>query len=132
MDGLRNGQQRHEEGVMLRRRESAFTTTELMVAVVIIGILAAFTAPNLGRWLSTIRVNSAARAIASELQFARMRAISQNAKFRITFDSANNTYQTEKEGEDRNNNGILDSGEDLNSNGLLDQQGVWRNIGEVF
>lgn len=110
-------------------REAAFTTTELMITMAVMGILAAVTAPNLGVQLSTIRLNSATNEIASELQRARVRAIAQNSGFGLRFDLVKNTYQVQKEGEDRNNNGVLDPGEDLNGNGLLDRQGMWQDVG---
>ena len=53
---------------MFSKHEDGFTLTELMVVMSLIGLLATFSAPHLGRWLAVIKVNAAARGIASELQ----------------------------------------------------------------
>lgn len=75
----------------------AFSTTELMVALLLVALLATISVPHLGRWLSVIKVNAAARNLASELQLGRMRAISENIRYRITFDTAANAYQVQKD-----------------------------------
>lgn len=79
-----------------RLANHAFSTTELMIAVLLVAMLATFSAPHLGRWLSVIKVNAAARNLASELQLGRMRAISENTRFRITFDISAEAYQIHK------------------------------------
>ena len=83
--------------MMCRPQERAFTIIELVIVMMIIGVLAAFATPHLGRWLATIGVDTAAREIATELQLGKMRAISQNARYRISFNAASNTYQMQKE-----------------------------------
>ena len=77
--------------------ERAFSTIELMVVVLLIALMATFSAPHLARWLSVIKVNAAARNLASELQLGRMRAIAENIRYRITFDTTNNAYQIQKD-----------------------------------
>ena len=80
-----------------RRSERAFSITELMVSIFLLALLATFAAPHLGRWLSVMKVNAAARNLASELQFGRMRAISENTRYRISFDTAGNSYLVQKD-----------------------------------
>ena len=83
-----------------RRRhpsESGFSTTELMIAVSLVALLATLSAPHLGRWLSVVKVNAAARNLASEMQLGRMRAISENTRYRLTFDIASETYQLHRD-----------------------------------
>jgi Tfp pilus assembly protein FimT len=65
--------------------------------MMVVGVLAAFATPHLGRWLVTTGVDAAAREIATDLQLGKMRAISQNTRYRINFDPANNTYQVRKD-----------------------------------
>ena len=77
--------------------ERAFTTVELLITVMIVGILAAFLTPHLGRWLTTVGVDAAARELAAELQLGKMRAISENTRYRISFDPANDTYIVQKD-----------------------------------
>lgn len=77
-------------------RERGFTITELMVVLAIVGVLTVIATPNLSRWSTSIRMESATREIASTLQLARTRAITQNASIRITFDTSANTYQLQQ------------------------------------
>jgi prepilin-type N-terminal cleavage/methylation domain-containing protein len=78
-------------------QERAFTLVELLIVMMIVGTLAAFLTPHLGRWLTTIGVDTAARALASELQLGKMRAISQNRRYRISFDLTQATYTVQKQ-----------------------------------
>ena len=79
-------------------RDTGFTTTDLLITVVIVGVLAAFALPNLGSWLSATSISSATRAVATELQLTRMKAISRNTRMRIRYNTVLNTYQVEQEG----------------------------------
>jgi prepilin-type N-terminal cleavage/methylation domain-containing protein len=65
-----------------------FTIIELMVVIAIIAILGTFTAPNISGWAASLRLNSSAREVASQLQLARMQAIARNTEFRACFYSA--------------------------------------------
>lgn len=58
---------------------------ELMTVLAILGILAAFTAPNLARWTTGLRLNASVKEIASELQLARIKAIAQNTDVTLCF-----------------------------------------------
>jgi len=69
-----------------------FTLIELMVTIAILGILAAIAIPNYNSWLPKARVNGAARELFTEMQLARMRAISENNNYVITFNTSNNSY----------------------------------------
>jgi Tfp pilus assembly protein FimT len=51
------------------------------IAVVVLGIAV----PSFMSWLPTLRLSSGARQVATDLQVARMKAISQNTKFRMSF-----------------------------------------------
>jgi len=79
-----------------RLQEGAFTIIELVIVMMIVGVLAAFATPRLSRWLAITGVDAAAREIATELQLGKMRAISQNTRYRISFNTENNTYQVQK------------------------------------
>jgi Tfp pilus assembly protein FimT len=53
-------------------------------------------APAIGEWLENFRIRQAARDIVSNLQFAKMKAISSRMEYRVCFDLTNETYQLEK------------------------------------
>jgi prepilin-type N-terminal cleavage/methylation domain-containing protein len=80
-----------------RLQKDAFTTIELLIVMMVVGLLTAFATPRLGRWLATMGVDAAAREIATDLQLGKMRAISQNTRHRMSFDTANKTYQVQKD-----------------------------------
>ncbi len=61
------------------------TLIELIVIMVIIGILAAFFAPNIGAWLPNYRLRSAARDIVSTMRTAQIKAVSTNTRYRVRF-----------------------------------------------
>ena len=52
------------------------TLIELVVVMAIIGIMALFMTPGLGEWVQNYRIRQAARDMASDFQFAKMKAIS--------------------------------------------------------
>lgn len=66
-------------------RNQGFTLIELMVVLMIIALMGAFMAPNIPVWAASIRMNTSAREVASQLQLARMKAIAQNTEFRVCF-----------------------------------------------
>jgi Tfp pilus assembly protein FimT len=57
----------------------------LLVVIVIIGILGAFLAPNIGAWLPNYRLRGAARDIVSTMRTAQMRAVSTNLVYQVSF-----------------------------------------------
>ena len=61
------------------------TLIELIVVIVIIGILGAFLAPNIGAWLPNYRLRGAARDIVSTMRTAQMRAVSTNLIYEVSF-----------------------------------------------
>ena len=69
-----------------------FTITELIVAIAILGLLVTIALPNVIRWVPAIRVNSAVRNLASEMQLARLKAVTEKKDCVITFNAASNEY----------------------------------------
>lgn len=66
-------------------QHSGFTVLELMVAIGIAMVVLGIAVPSLLTWLPTLRLSSGARQVATDLQVARMKAISQNTKFQMSF-----------------------------------------------
>ena len=95
------------------RAASGFTLLELIVAIGIASVVMGIAVPSFMTWLPTLRLSSGTRQVATDLQVSRMKAISQNTKFRITFGTLPSTsYQLEK---DSNNNGTYELPGELDS-----------------
>jgi type IV fimbrial biogenesis protein FimT len=73
-------------------RTAGFTLIEILVTIGIAGILMAIAVPGFYRVLPGIRVASAARQVATDLQLARIRAISQHAAQTVTFTPLTASY----------------------------------------
>lgn len=80
----------HEKPALARR---GFTTIELIIIVVIIGILAGMAGPAMSRIVRHGRTNRAATVIAADLQNAFAVAARQRQPVRITADAASKSYQ---------------------------------------
>jgi prepilin-type N-terminal cleavage/methylation domain-containing protein len=68
--------------------EAGFTLTEIMITVMIVGILAAFTAPQLSGLLRSYRLSGAARLVWTDLHKAKMTAIKERRRVRVDFTPA--------------------------------------------
>ena len=87
-----------------RHRQAGFTMLELMIVIAVIAILTAIAVPNIIDWLPNYRLKSAARDLLSNMQKARMEAVSRNTDVVVTFDGSVNPgfyfFDTDK-GENR-------------------------------
>jgi type II secretion system protein H len=91
----------------MMKRAFGFTTTELMTALCIIGILAALAVPNILGQMPRYRLSGAARQIMSDLMWSRMQAVSQKNEFMV-FLSNDHEYTIL---DDDDNDGTVDDGE---------------------
>ncbi len=71
---------------MRLRRDRGFTIIEIMLVCAMIGIVSAMAVPGLVAGLRFMRLNAAARQVHSELQGARLRAVSGDRPMRMRFD----------------------------------------------
>jgi type IV fimbrial biogenesis protein FimT len=90
------------------RNSKAFTLTELMIVISIMGLIAVLSVPNYNRFMMGWRLNGETQQLASALRTARSSAIMKNIDVVFTFDPDRGTYSWF---EDNNRNGSLDSGE---------------------
>lgn len=61
---------------MIKRGEGGITLIELSVVLSIIAVMGVCLAPAIGEWRENFRIRQAAREVQSDLQFARIKAIS--------------------------------------------------------
>jgi prepilin-type N-terminal cleavage/methylation domain-containing protein len=75
------------------------TLIEIMLTLVILGVLAAILLPQLTSNLPE-RLQAAAQVVSSDLDYARALAVTNNSKYRITFQPAQNRYTLQHSGAD--------------------------------
>jgi len=68
------------------------TIIELLVVMLILGTVAAIAAPNMSMWMEGYTVRKSGRQLVSDLQLAKMRAVSQGVQHKISFDPGNKSY----------------------------------------
>lgn len=83
-------------------RQKGFTLTELIVVIALIAILSAIAAPQLLQLMPGMRVDSATRQLTSEMLLLKMRAISENRKYRIIFGNPDNNHYKIQQDANRN------------------------------
>ena len=72
------------------------TLLELLVVLVILAIGVTLAVPNLSRWIENYTVWKAARLLVTDLQLAKMRAVSQGLQHRVSFDIEDKSYRIEQ------------------------------------
>ncbi len=82
--------------LILFQRDKGLSLIEVLVVVVILGITSAFAVPSFSAWIEKYRVKKAARQLATDLQFAKMKSIAEKVEYKIVFDSANKAYTIQR------------------------------------
>ena len=70
-----------------------FTLLEVLIALALFTVLAAFSIPHWGTLLPTYRLRSAARQLRSELSRIKMQAVSETARLRLVFSASEYTVE---------------------------------------
>lgn len=81
---------------VIRKNQKGFTLVELVIVVVLLGIVAVIAVPRLEN-LPNTRAYYAVRKLRSDVRFAQLLAIETQARTRIVFNIAADTYRLERE-----------------------------------
>lgn len=86
---------------MAGKRTGGFTLIELLCALGVLAIVAATALPSWSAALPRLALDRAARQLVSEVELARVKAISRNTRVRALFDLGRAEYETQIDSEGR-------------------------------
>jgi prepilin-type N-terminal cleavage/methylation domain-containing protein len=111
--------------VKRRNCNKGVTMIELAIVMAIIGIMSLFMTPGIGEWVQNYRIKQAAREMASDFQFAKLKAISiSRQKYcSVTYTiMVNDVLYDYIVYSDDNHNLAYDAGEEIFKSVILDSE----------
>lgn len=78
-------------------RESAFSLIEIVVALAILGILAAIALPSWNRLVPSYQLDGSVRQVQSELHHIKMRAVAESVGFQLAFTAGASAYTIQRD-----------------------------------
>jgi Tfp pilus assembly protein FimT len=74
---------------------AGFTLVEVMTMTVMAMLVLGVSIPVVGNIMESIKLRTSAEALAAEIQFAKMKAVTENATVTLTIDANSKTFQIE-------------------------------------
>ncbi|MGH7858971.1 MAG: GspH/FimT family pseudopilin [Candidatus Binatia bacterium] len=83
----------------MTRPSRGFTLLELLVALALVGVLVAIAVPRVSAIIPGALLDQAARSLATDLRFARVKAIAENRRRRLVVELDRGAYRVEADAE---------------------------------
>jgi len=80
--------------ISVTQKKTGFTLVELVIVFAIIGIVAGIVAPPLQRYSIDANLKAAVRNLKSDMELSKLRAIRENSRVVMAFNTAGNSYTT--------------------------------------
>lgn len=107
----------------MQKHQKGFTLVELMIAIALVGIIAAISAPAMRTWMESQRLASSAMGIKGFLEVARSEAIKNQANVAVAFTIGAGAAGTYRMFVDTGTPEVFDAGDTLIRSGSV-QTGV--------
>ena len=79
------------------KTNKGFSLIELMIVIAIIGIVIAIASPSFYKYRQNTNLKEATRDLAGDISYWKQTAVAENARYRMVFNQAANTYTIQKE-----------------------------------
>ncbi len=107
-----------------------FTLVEILVTVALIGIISAIAIPDWGSVLLTFRLKGGARQVQADLDWAKWRAIHENANYELIFSATNDNYTiARKDGSGDTKTKDLPDGITVQANTTIEYTVIGKRVG---